>query len=618
MDNFWIYDIETYINYFGVIFKNVKTKELKEFIIFQDKNDIGDLVKFICEDLWLIGYNNNSFDDRILAFIKERFGLVKYEYILYSTDEMCNMINGFALSLMADTTPYIRIKFKSIDLMKVGNAVNKSLKLVAVNLKWKKIQDLPIEWDNEITEQDLQLLHNYNLNDVEITEALYYKLKSQLELRFKISKLYKVNVLSETDSGIANRLLEKIYKEISGQHPNEFKKLRTNRDIIHFKNVVFDNVTFETPELKQLLEDIKQHVWYKNQKFLNKTVILDGIKYKIGIGGLHSDDKGSIFESDENNDIVDCDVSSMYPTTIIDNRLCPAHLNKTFIDKYKQIKDDRSKAKKLNKSGVDSEAMKIMLVSTFGKTLNEHHWLYDPLVGLQITVNGQLYLLMLIEDLVRSKFKVISANTDGIITIVPKNRLSDYMTICLEWQNYTKYDLEYTKYKKYIRKDVNNYVAIKENDELKEKGFFEIEIKNPSYQFTRGFDKPIVSIAVKNYFLKDIPIKDTIYNHKDIYDFCIAQRTDNKFTNEIYYMENNEKVIKKLQKSNRWYVSTNGGSFYKVDYKEDKKINYCVNRKITIFNDYIQKTNYNIDYSYYISEAQKVINLIQDPQLTLF
>ncbi len=41
MNKFWIFDIETFSNYFGVIFKNIQTKELKEFIVYKDSNDTG-------------------------------------------------------------------------------------------------------------------------------------------------------------------------------------------------------------------------------------------------------------------------------------------------------------------------------------------------------------------------------------------------------------------------------------------------------------------------------------------------------------------------------------------------------------------------------------------------
>ena len=108
--------------------------------------------------------------------------------------------------------------------MKVGN-LQKSLKLVAVNLKWPKIQDLPIKWNNAIEDHHLQLLHDYNLNDVEITEALHNKLLPEIKVRAETEKLYHVNLISESDSGMANRLMEKFYSEATDQIKKDFKDL---------------------------------------------------------------------------------------------------------------------------------------------------------------------------------------------------------------------------------------------------------------------------------------------------------------------------------------------------------------------------------------------------------
>ena len=58
----YVYDIEIYINFFCVIFKNYKTKELRKFIIYKDRNDLKELMDFISNPhLWLAGYNNYNF-----------------------------------------------------------------------------------------------------------------------------------------------------------------------------------------------------------------------------------------------------------------------------------------------------------------------------------------------------------------------------------------------------------------------------------------------------------------------------------------------------------------------------------------------------------------------------
>jgi DNA polymerase elongation subunit (family B) len=393
------------------------------------------------------------------------------------------------------------------------------------------------------------------------------------------------------------------------------------------------------PKNKKLQKSDMEHIWesineafsepmtyyedtlqYTSTQYLAeafKNAGFDGVKYKLGIGGIHSDDKPGIFTSTDTELIIDCDIASMYPTLIVNNNLYPSHLSRLFLDLYKKIILQRLEAKKLGNE-TESYVLKILLNSVFGKTLFEHHWLYDPLVGLRVTINGQLYMLMLIEGLSLTGIKVLSANTDGIVSLVNKERLLDYELLCKEWENYTKFKLEYTGYKKYIRKDVNNYITIKGDNSIKEKGEF---LQFEELSLRQGIDKPIISKALYNLFVKDIPIEDTIYNEKSIYSFCIAKKTDDKFINEFHTLENNLHKIEELQKTVRFYISTNGGTLYKVDKINNKYISYCVNRKVTILNnnqDNKDIKDYNIDYGYYIKETKKIIDEIINPQLILF
>ena len=609
----WIYDIETFVNYFSVIFKNPKSKEVKEFIIFKERNDFEQIVTFITDrNKWLVGYNSYNFDNQLLSYMyNNQLGMMDL-----SSDIICNSIYKVAKAIISEES-YSEYKynlpFQFIDLMKAGNLMMKSLKLVGVSLKWHKLQDLPIDWDKEITKEDVEMMKLYNLNDVEMTEKLYNHLQEALKMRFDISKKYNINAYTESDSGIANKLLEKFYKETTKLDPKAFKQLRTNRPLIRFRDVVFPNIHFKSEILDQLLTDINEFTYYESKPFFNKSIVYGGIKYKLGIGGLHSQDKGGIFEANNKEEIIDADISSYYPNIIINHNIHPKHLSEKFIHKYEEIKELRLKAKKKGDM-TTSDTLKITINSVFGKMLFKNHWLYDPLAGLKITINGQLYLLMLIEQLVIAGFNVISANTDGIIAIIPKDKKYLYNKICQDWEKQTNFDLEYTHYSKYIRKDVNNYISITTNGKEKQKGIFfrRIDLK-------KGFDKPIISLALFNYFIHDISIGKTITNHTDIYDFCVAKKIDNKFKNEFVTLKNGTKKVDELQKSVRFYVSTDGGKLYKRD-DENKVIDYCVNKRVTIFNDFTKKkmSNYNIDYNYYIGEAYKIIHQIKDFQLKLF
>jgi hypothetical protein len=423
---------------------------------------------------------------------------------------------------------------------------------------------------------------------------------------------------------IADRLLEKFYSETTGLNIKRFKDLRTERKFIKFDWVVFKDIYFNTPEFIIMLEEIKNHTYYKGQPFFSKKIVFDKTIYKLGIGGLHSEDEPGLFEETTDICIIDADIGSMYPATLINHNLAPEHLGPKFAKNFKQIRDDRIK-EKVAGNITKSEGLKLIMNGAIGKTRNKYSFLYDPLVNIQVTINGQLYILMLIERLTLAGFKVISANTDGITTLVQRNRTNEYYKVCKEWEHDTNYSLEYVEYKKYVRRDVNNYLAIKQNGKIKEKGIFTAtpitKFNNATDPLSRGWDKPISSKALFDYFVNNTPIKQTIENCTNIHDFCIAKRIDDKFTNEFHSIKNGDYQKDILQRSVRYYVSKDGGVLLKTCEAEGKVANYEVNKRVTIFNDYVEHDNfskYNIDYAYYINHTQKIIDLIINPQLTLF
>ena len=137
----WIFDIEIYINYFSVIFKNPKTKELKEFQIYTVRkpnkdstefNGIDDLYNFLNQEMWLIGYNSFNFDNQILNYIKKSHSKLTFMSPREITENIYNLAN---LIVKEDYREFkYNLPFKYLDLMKIGGFY-KSLKLLGVSLK---------------------------------------------------------------------------------------------------------------------------------------------------------------------------------------------------------------------------------------------------------------------------------------------------------------------------------------------------------------------------------------------------------------------------------------------------------------------------------------------------
>jgi hypothetical protein len=626
------YDLEVFPNFFSASFIDVDSNERSVFIVYEDKNELLELHNYVNRYEFLVGFNNAHYDNIILNYL-----ILNIDDFRDGTPSIiCSLINKLSQEIIADAKISSDIKyaryFKSIDLMKVLylDKIGKGLKQVAVNLKWHLIQDLPYHFTHEVKEEEVDEIIKYNINDVEITLELYLKYYKDILLRKEIEKIYNVNVVSESNSGVANRILEKYYAEKTGIDIKEFKNKGTDRSEIRLDKCILPNIKFKTSKLNSFLDNIRKQV-IKNQKAdansgWKPMITISNKTYQLGIGGIHSEDEPLIIEETDQYYIIDADVASYYPALMIQYEIRPEHIGSVFSDILKELRDERIKAKREGNS-IKSDALKIVIVSSFGKMNSSTHWLRDPEAMAKVTVSGQLFLLMLIETLDIAGFEIISANTDGVTTKVPRDRYEEYNSICKSWEEKTSFELEYVKYKKLVRRDVNNYLAsYLTNDQLKVKykGVFEV---NKGVE--KGFHMPIIPMALSKYFVEGIPVEQTIRNHTDIYDFCTSQKTGSDFRNEFRYVLDNDVVVEDIQKTVRFYISKKGGTLLKINktpiekqgsftYKE---INYFVDQKVILWNNHqdIDVSKLDIDYNFYISECNKIINKItNNNQLTLF
>src|SRR6185312_14238735 len=129
-------------------------------------------------------------------------------------------------------------------------------------------------------------------------------------------------------------------------------------------------------------------------------------------GGIHGSVEASRWQSDEEWALVDIDVSSLYPSIAIVNRLYPEHLGERFVEEYAKLPQERAKYKK---GTPRSNAFKLAANGTYGNSGNEHSIFYDPRFTMSITCNGQLLLAMLVEFLLSvPTVNILQANTDGV------------------------------------------------------------------------------------------------------------------------------------------------------------------------------------------------------------
>lgn len=213
--------------------------------------------------------------------------------------------------------------------------------------------------------------------------------------------------------------------------------------------------------------------------------------------------------------------------------------------------------------------------------------------------------------------ELIQINTDGLTLKIKKIDEERYYSICKEWEKTTNLVLEYAYYSKMVITDVNNYMAVYTNGKYKCKGSFEFE----NLPLHKNKSALIVRIALFNYFTENIPIENTIRNHKNIFDFCIGRRT--KSDSRFFYLDKNANKYD-LSKTIRYFISNKGVVIKKrmVETGQISYLNVHPQKGRTWYQTMLNridptKTDYDINYSYYIKQANDdLFNLL--PKSTLF
>lgn len=609
--NVYVYDLEQFSNFHSGVFYNIKTKDIKTFIIHEEKDDREKYLHFLLHEVnGLIGFNNINYDYPLLHYLINNPNAKAEE--LYKESQ--KIINSEYSAIYENN-----VLIPQLDLMRLWHFNNKakmtSLKKLQVAMKWPTVQDLPLPHYSAITPLMFNDIIKYNINDVLSTNNFYELSKNQINLRKVLGKKYNINILNKGDASIGEEILLSVMSKKLNLPKYALKQLKTYREEIKFSECILDYITFNSKEFNNLLNDLKATTIKETKNSLDKSVIYKGFKYDFGTGGIHGCIKPGVYEADDNYDILDIDVRSFYPRLAIVNKLFPEHLTNIFCEGYEELYDERPKYKK---GTPENYGVKISLNGAYGKSNEEFSFLYDPKFTMQITINGQLLLCMLCEwivDLI-DDVTILQINTDGVTIKVKKSDKNIINNICLKWEKLTNLNLEYVNYSKMVIRDVNNYLAIDDKNKIKQKGCFEID-----RDWHKDHSMLIVRKALTNYFVFNIPIIDTLKNG-DTIDFCKSFSTTKGWKPELHTI--NSKI--ELQKTNRYLISNivnNSGGFFKR-HNDGRLFSIEANESVLILNNYDNKyheTNEfkkNINYNYYVNECYKIINVIENKQLTLF
>ena len=613
---------------------------IKAFLMYFNR---FDSTKYLIEFLYNISQKIIKLQSDKDAFWNDKeLELIRNYRLPYATVDLQQVYGLHAATVLTNKDTGAREKF------------GKSLKQTSINLKWHELLDFtlpPIDEEeynlywckqdryrgltlselNKLITNDFEryvlpkyvepMLY-YNKNDVFLCCEMVRQKPDEVKLRYSITNAFGVNVLSSARANIADKLTIKFYSNMSGLSPKQFIKERTERTKLSFKKIIFPHIKFKTPELQKMLSEMMQvTITRTNKDAFSKEIEFYGTKYTLATGGIHSQDPPRICRSDDKFVYLHHDYTSYYPSIMISYNIAPKHLDRaTFVKMVNYLKQTRVKCKHTPDSEghvmegvpnkIGAEALKIVINSIYGKLGSELFFLYDRFAQMQVTINGQLMTMTLIEELELNGIHVISANTDGIVIKLPRDKFNVYKEITDRWNETNKMGADYEEYQMIASRDVNNYFDIQTDGTIEYKGA--LDPKQYLKELKKGYDAPVVAIAVFEYLVNNVPVMTTLRNHKDILDFCKTQNVGRQF--EVVYDICEKGVITHIhsQRHVRFYVSTKGVIIQKENKTTGARSKLAGGNTVCILNslDDLPIEERNINYGYYYNECYKIIDPI--------
>lgn len=516
------FDVESYPNYFLVSFKCVETGK---YVYFEDSpNALIDRQKlhFLMLRNRVVGFNSADYDMVMVELAIH--GLHAAE--LYDVTQQIIVENVRSYQIEKDYGCRL-FGMNHIDLIEVA-PLDASLKIYGGRLHCERMQELPYPVGTYLTQEQAANVRDYNFNDLDETERLFLHLSPQIALREEIGKEYGLDLRSKSDAQVAETVISKELEKIGAKG-----KRPTIPEGWAFKYVVPSYMQFRTPQFQRVLDAVRDATFYVGAsgsadlppELAALDIRLGNCVYRLGIGGLHSSEKSVGYVTDDEFVLIDRDVASYYPAIILNQGLFPQHLGPAFLQVYRDLVNRRLGAKLAAKKFKDlnqveqaaamtvaADALKITINGAFGKLGNQYSALYSPDLLTQVTMTGQLSLLMYIEMAELTGIPVVSANTDGVVFRCPVGKVEELNTVSMMWENATGFVTEETRYKALYSRDVNNYIAIKEDGECKTKGVYSEVGSALNSPLSKNPENYIVSMALQEFLSKGVPVAETVLN----------------------------------------------------------------------------------------------------------
>lgn len=507
--NINVYDIEVYPNYFLLCYTSISADVDKiisekedleiQYIDSRDENfaqRIYELFKFNLNDLTLwIGYNNTSYDDKIIAYI------AKYRAeAITNKDDFFKKLKQLSDDIInnAKQEEKIWINFSSVDLIKEIKVFGKK---AINNLSLKDIElNLGMEIEKEDSEsfdknaEDFEHIIRYCKHDVWATAVIammsfddnFYNVSNVFNKLF-LYDLYMTEQIENLYLTEGDWKYKQLFFRINMSLPSlaaEYFAKEKKDELFFTVNNEIKITKPKMPKALEIYEKRKKDVFCKIDNF-----VIAGKEISFGDGGIHTanNDELRFYRNVYNFDVI-----SYYPS-FLEKLKDIANID---LKKYREKKAERVllKKKEDNISQGRQNAYKLALNSLTGKfnEKREYNAFYNPSVYLSITNTCQILLVDLTERL-SEYINLVQLNTDGIgFTVKENSNIEDIREIIKTWEDDFDFALEESFFEKFFERSVNEYLAVTDMGKIKVAGKTFAKFQENGGEI--GFTDPIATI----------------------------------------------------------------------------------------------------------------------------
>lgn len=523
----YIYDIEVFKKDNLFVFRDYFTKEWTVI-----HNDLKALRKFYLanRDSLFVGYNSSSYDSNVMrAYLQGKNPFHVSKAIIESDDR------GLVYK-MFDTkkTPLFGMDLYQDNR---GFSLKEHSAFMGINIKETEVD---FDLDRELTEEEQVLNELYCKNDVLATEKRFEQnigmlvAKAAIALYFGLDKM----ALSMTNANLTAELLG---AEKTPDRGDELDKYELP-----------EGFEIESETIRQAFMTDEFEANDKGHASISLDVPRRDVTEVLGVGGIHGAKESFIHVGNFHAR----DVGSLYPNTMVLFDYLSRNIPEEKRHVYQMLLDERMEAKYSNKEFTEIKGVQIptkLLINGYKLPLNtkygamgaEFNKLYDPRMRLLVCITGQMAMWDLLEK-IENHATIIQSNTDAHYYIPfseeDEKAIDD---IANDWMKRTGYTLDDDPFREIYQANVNNYLAVTTDGNVKFKG---------AIGLTNGLkvSKAIVSNAFINYVVSGKDYKEFIYECDELRQFQMITKTGWTFDDTI--VRDSEGNEKKAQKVNRTFA----------------------------------------------------------------